>query len=75
MSFNPADLINEFRKSGLDPALFEKVDERHLTQAKNFLDWVNGPQFLNSLIYIKINFSSINLIVIFLIKKYGLSRF
>lgn len=50
MSFNPAELINEFRESGLDPSLFEKVDERHLQQAKNFLEWVNSPTFLNSLI-------------------------
>lgn len=50
MSFNPAELINEFRRSGLDPSLFEKVDERHLRQAKNFLDWVVSPHFLSSMI-------------------------
>lgn len=50
MSFNPAELIKEFQQSGLDPSLFEKVDERHLQQAPNFLEWVTGPQFLNSLI-------------------------
>lgn len=48
--FDPSELISEFQNSGMDPSLFEEVDERHLKLAPNFLTWVTGPQFLNSLI-------------------------
>lgn len=46
--FSPAELIKEFQHSGLDPSLFEEVDERHLQQAPNFIEWVTHPKFLNT---------------------------
>lgn len=48
MSFNPSDIFDELQKSGLDPSIFETIDERSFDKAPNFLEWVIGPSFLNT---------------------------
>jgi hypothetical protein len=45
--FDPAAIALEAVKADLDPAIFDKVDDRDLPRAKNFLDFVNGKAFLN----------------------------
>lgn len=46
--FNPSDIFDQLRESGLDPSIFNKIDEGGFPKAPNFLEWSVGPQFLNT---------------------------
>lgn len=46
--FSPAALLEEIQKAQIDPGALEKIDERDISKAPNFLDWVVGPTFLNA---------------------------
>jgi hypothetical protein len=48
--FNPADILNNLQTSNLDPNAFERVDDRDISKAPNFLEWVIGPKYLNNTI-------------------------
>lgn len=47
-NFNPSDLFQEIQKADFDPSIFEKVDERDIPKAPNFLTWSVDPKFLNT---------------------------
>lgn len=48
--FNPAELFDQLRESGLDPSIFNTIDESQFPKAPNFLEWAVAPTFLNTLI-------------------------
>lgn len=48
--FNPSDIFDQLRESGLDPSIFNTIDETQFPKAPNFLEWAVGPQYLNTLI-------------------------
>ena len=48
--FNPSDIFDQLKESGLDPSIFNTIDETGFPKAPNFLEWAVGPQYLNTLI-------------------------
>src|SRR6185369_8036396 len=44
--FNPSELFADLGKTGADA--FERVDERDILKAPNFLAWAIEPKFLNT---------------------------
>jgi hypothetical protein len=46
--FDPADIFEELKKTGLDPSAFDAIDERDIPKAPNFLEFVVSPKFLNT---------------------------
>lgn len=49
-TFSPFDILENLKKSNLDPSIFETIDERDFPKAPNFLEFAIGPKFLNTLI-------------------------
>lgn len=48
--FNPSDIFDELQSSDFDPSIFEKIDERDIIKAPNFITWSVDPSFLNTTI-------------------------
>jgi len=48
--FSPYEILENLKKSNLDPSIFETIDERDFPKAPNFLEFAIGPSFLNTLI-------------------------
>lgn len=42
------DIFGQLKHAALDPNVFEKIDERDLKKAPNFVSWVTSPAFLNT---------------------------
>jgi len=47
-NFDVSDIFGQLKTSQLDPSVFDRVDERHIPKASNFLNFVISPQFLNT---------------------------
>jgi hypothetical protein len=48
--FSPFDVLEDLKKSNLDPSIFETIDETDFPKAPNFLEFAIGAQYLNTLI-------------------------
>jgi hypothetical protein len=45
---NPEDLLSQIISSDFDLSQFDQIDESHIPQPPNFIDWITGRDFCNA---------------------------
>jgi hypothetical protein len=46
--FDTSSILKQLQTQNLDPSLFDRIDERDIPKAPNFITWVTSPVFLNT---------------------------